>query len=74
MMRGAITSGTAGAMSGFGPDSGAKTGSAEIDGQDTTNGWFAAYAGHVAAAAVVHDAGHGNTTAGPMVAAVLRAS
>lgn len=74
MMRGAITGGTAGAMSGFGSDSGAKTGSAEVDGQDTTNGWFAAYAGHVAAAAVVHDAGHGNTTAGPMVAAVLRAS
>jgi hypothetical protein len=74
MMRGAITGGTADAMRGFGPGSGAKTGSAEIDGQDTTNGWFAAYAGHVAAAAVVHDAGHGNTTAGPMVAAVLRAS
>jgi hypothetical protein len=74
MMRGAITDGTAsGVMSGFGPGSGAKTGSAEVSGQSTTNGWFAAYAGHVAAAAVVHDAGHGNTTAGPIVAAVLRA-
>jgi hypothetical protein len=74
MMRDAITTGTAhGVMSGFGPDSGAKTGSAELAGQDTTNGWFTAYAGHVAAAAVVHDAGHGNTSAGPIVAAVLAA-
>ncbi|WUH92718.1 penicillin-binding transpeptidase domain-containing protein [Streptomyces sp. NBC_00433] len=74
MMRSAITTGTASAvMRGFGPDSGAKTGSAEVSGQDTTNGWFTAYAGHVAAAAVVHDAGHGNTSAGPIVAAVLRA-
>jgi MFS family permease len=66
MMHGAITTGTAhNVMSGFGTDSGAKTGSAEIDGQDTTNGWFTAFGGHVAAAAVVHDAGHGNTSRTP---------
>ncbi|WP_335979442.1 penicillin-binding transpeptidase domain-containing protein [Streptomyces sp. CA2R106] len=75
LMRGAITNGTAtGVMSGFGPDSGAKTGSAEVDGQAATNGWFTAFAGRVAVAAVVHDAGFGNTSAGPIVAQVLRAS
>ena len=56
-MRSTITTGTAHTvMSGFGPDSGAKTGSAEVAGQDTTNGWFTAFDGHVAAAAIVHDA------------------
>ncbi|BBA96297.1 putative penicillin-binding protein [Actinacidiphila reveromycinica] len=75
LMRGAITAGTAtGVMSGFGADSGAKTGSAEVDGQAATNGWFTAFAGDVAVAAVVHDAGFGNTSAGPIVAQVLRAS
>lgn len=75
LMRAAITNGTAtGVMSGFGSDSGAKTGSAEVDGQAATNGWFTAYAGGVAVAAVVHDAGFGNTSAGPIVAQVLRAS
>lgn len=74
MLRSAITTGTAhNVMSGFGPNSGAKTGSAQINGQDTTNGWFTAYSGHIATAAIVHDAGHGNTTAGPIVAAVLSA-
>jgi hypothetical protein len=75
MMRAAITNGTAsGVMSGFGPDSGAKTGSAEADTSVKPNGWFTAYAGDVAAAAVVHSGGHGNQSAGPIVAAVLRAS
>ncbi|MEU6849289.1 penicillin-binding transpeptidase domain-containing protein [Actinacidiphila alni] len=75
MMRSAITSGTAsGVMSGFGPDSGAKTGSAETDTSVEPNGWFTAYDGSVAAAAVVHSGGHGNQSAGPIVAAVLRAS
>lgn len=75
MMRAAITNGTAsGVMSGFGPDSGAKTGSAETDTSAEPNGWFTAYDGSVAAAAVVHSGGHGNQSAGPIVAAVLRAS
>jgi hypothetical protein len=75
MMRAAITNGTAtGVMSGFGPDSGAKTGSAETDTSAEPNGWFTAYDGGVAAAAVVHSGGHGNQSAGPIVAAVLRAS
>jgi hypothetical protein len=75
MMHDTIASGTAsGVMSGFGSDSGAKTGSAEVDGAANPNGWFCAYSGHVAAAAVVHGGGHGNASAGPIVAAVLRAS
>ncbi|MFI2434823.1 penicillin-binding transpeptidase domain-containing protein [Streptomyces sp. NPDC018693] len=60
------------AMSGLGPNYGAKTGSAEVDGQEKPNGWFTAYRGDLAAAGVVQAAGHGGETAGPMVAALLR--
>ncbi|MFB7497826.1 penicillin-binding transpeptidase domain-containing protein [Streptomyces sp. NPDC056161] len=61
------------AMSGLGPDYGAKTGSAEVDGQKKPNGWFTAYRGDLAAAGVVQSGGHGGDTAGPIVAALLRA-
>ncbi|MGK5729067.1 penicillin-binding transpeptidase domain-containing protein [Streptomyces sp. URMC 124] len=75
MMRLTATSGTgARAMSGLGGDIGAKTGSAEVDGQAKPNGWFSAYRGDVAAAAYVEQGGHGGDSAGPVVAAVLRAS
>ncbi|MFG2574453.1 penicillin-binding transpeptidase domain-containing protein [Streptomyces sp. NPDC048481] len=60
------------AMSGLGPDYGAKTGSAEVDNQDKPNGWFTAYRGDLAAAGVVQAGGHGGDTAGPIVAALLR--
>ncbi|WP_367322543.1 penicillin-binding transpeptidase domain-containing protein [Streptomyces sp. HUAS ZL42] len=60
------------AMSGLGPNYGAKTGSAEVDGQSKPNGWFTAYRGDLAAAGVVQAGGHGGDTAGPIVAAVLR--
>ncbi|WKK21454.1 penicillin-binding transpeptidase domain-containing protein [Streptomyces olivoreticuli] len=74
MMRLTAVSGTASrAMSGLGDDIGAKTGSAEIDNQPKPNGWFTAYRGDVAAAAVVPQGGHGGDSAGPIVAAVLRA-
>ncbi|MEU1784890.1 hypothetical protein [Streptomyces sparsogenes] len=53
---------------------GAKTGSAEVDGQATPNGWFTAYRGGVAAAGLVLQGGHGGDSAGPIVAAVLKAS
>ncbi|WP_129308686.1 penicillin-binding transpeptidase domain-containing protein [Streptomyces sp. L2] len=59
-------------MAGLGPDSGAKTGSAEVDGQKKPNGWFTAYRGDLAAAGVVQAGGHGGDTAGPMVAALLK--
>ncbi|MEU3348688.1 penicillin-binding transpeptidase domain-containing protein [Streptomyces sp. NPDC006700] len=61
------------AMAGLGPDYGAKTGSAEVDNQKKANGWFTAYRGDLAAAGVVQAGGHGGDTAGPIVAALLKA-
>ncbi|GAA5013735.1 penicillin-binding transpeptidase domain-containing protein [Streptomyces siamensis] len=60
------------AMSGLGPDYGAKTGSAEVDNQKKPNGWFTAWKGDLAAAGVVQQGGHGGDTAGPIVAALLK--
>ncbi|KUL32517.1 penicillin-binding transpeptidase domain-containing protein [Streptomyces regalis] len=60
------------AMSGVTGDVGAKTGSAEVDGQKKPNGWFTAYRGDLAAAGVVQEGGHGGETAGPIVAALLK--
>ncbi|MEU9625945.1 penicillin-binding transpeptidase domain-containing protein [Streptomyces luteogriseus] len=60
------------AMSGVRGDVGAKTGSAEVDGQKKPNGWFTAYRGDLAAAGVVQQGGHGGSTAGPIVAALLK--
>lgn len=74
MMNRTATSGTAaGIMSGLGGDIGAKTGSAEVDGQSKSNSWFAGYRGDVAAAAMTQDGGHGIDAAGPIVRAVLAA-
>ncbi|MFE7355853.1 penicillin-binding transpeptidase domain-containing protein [Streptomyces sp. NPDC057543] len=61
------------AMASVGGDKGAKTGSAEVDGQATSNSWFAGFSNDLAAAAVVQSGGHGGDAAGPVVAAVLRA-
>ncbi|MFK0116385.1 penicillin-binding transpeptidase domain-containing protein [Streptomyces sp. NPDC090994] len=61
------------AMAGVGGDAGAKTGSAEVDGQKKPNGWFTAYRDDLAAAGVVQAGGHGGETAGPIVAALLKA-
>ncbi|WP_431966505.1 penicillin-binding transpeptidase domain-containing protein [Actinacidiphila sp. bgisy160] len=75
MMRLTASSGTAaGAMRGVYGDVGAKTGSAEVGGQDQPNGWFVAYRGDVAAAGMVLEGGHGGDSAGPIVASVLKAS
>ncbi|MFF1378555.1 penicillin-binding transpeptidase domain-containing protein [Streptomyces sp. NPDC058308] len=60
-------------MSGLGSDMGAKTGSAEVDGQKKPNGWFTAYRGDLASAAVVQEGGHGGDSAGPVVRAMLLA-
>ncbi|MFJ8083682.1 penicillin-binding transpeptidase domain-containing protein [Streptomyces sp. NPDC096205] len=62
------------AMAGVTGDVGAKTGSAEVDGQKKPNGWFTAYRGDLAAAGVVQAGGHGGSTAGPIVAALLKAA
>ncbi|MET9506634.1 penicillin-binding transpeptidase domain-containing protein [Streptomyces sp. NPDC006622] len=73
MMNRTATSGTAaGVMSGLSGRIGAKTGSAEVDGNARSDSWFTGYRGDVAAAAMVQDGGHGIDAAGPIVAAVLR--
>ncbi|MET7440406.1 penicillin-binding transpeptidase domain-containing protein [Streptomyces sp. NPDC004082] len=73
LLRYTAAAGTAAkAMSGLGPDFGAKTGSAEVDGQEEPNGWFTAWKGDLAAAGVVQAGGHGGDSAGPIVAALLR--
>ncbi|WP_405583739.1 penicillin-binding transpeptidase domain-containing protein [Streptomyces sp. NBC_01092] len=75
MMQLTATQGTAApAMSGLGGDIGAKTGSAEVDGKATSDSWFTGFRDDVAAAAMSQQGGHGGDAAGPIVAAVLRAS
>ncbi|WP_447039243.1 penicillin-binding transpeptidase domain-containing protein [Streptomyces sp. DSM 118878] len=74
LMRHTAVAGTAvKPMSGLGSDMGAKTGSAEVDGQKKPNGWFTAYRGDLASAAVVQQGGHGGESAGPVVRAMLLA-
>ncbi len=62
---------TIGGLSG---DVGAKTGTAEVDGQTKPNSWFIAYRDDVAAAAVVPKTGDGYKYAGKIVTAILAAS
>ncbi|MFD4897818.1 penicillin-binding transpeptidase domain-containing protein [Streptomyces sp. NPDC058411] len=74
MMRATASWGTGkAAMASVNGDKGAKTGSAEVDGQGTSNSWFTGFSDDLAAAAVVQSGGHGGDAAGPVVAAVLRA-
>ncbi|MET9828528.1 penicillin-binding transpeptidase domain-containing protein [Streptomyces sp. NPDC006385] len=62
------------AMAGLSGDIGAKTGSAEVAGNATSDSWFTGFRDDVAAAAMSQQGGHGSDAAGPIVAAVLRAS
>ncbi|MEU6374247.1 penicillin-binding transpeptidase domain-containing protein [Streptomyces sp. NPDC046909] len=74
MMRLTATQGTAApVMQGLGGDIGAKTGSAEVDGVETSNSWFTGFRDDVAAAAMTEQGGHGVDAAGPIVKAVLAA-
>lgn len=74
MMRATAAWGTGkAAMASVGGDKGAKTGSAEVDGQGVSNSWFTGFSDDLAAAAVVQSGGHGGDAAGPVVAAVLSA-
>ncbi|WP_435969645.1 penicillin-binding transpeptidase domain-containing protein [Streptomyces sp. Qhu_M48] len=61
------------AMAGVPSPKGAKTGSAEVGDQATSNSWFTGYSGNLAAASVVQSGGHGGDAAGPVVAQVLKA-
>ncbi|MGC0410173.1 penicillin-binding transpeptidase domain-containing protein [Streptomyces sp. SAI-163] len=73
MLRLTATQGTGvKAMSGLGGDIGAKTGSAEVDGQTVSNSWFTGFRNDIAAAAMTEEGGHGGDAAGPIVADVLR--
>ncbi|WP_282702735.1 penicillin-binding transpeptidase domain-containing protein [Streptomyces sp. CC219B] len=73
MMRLTATQGTArDVMAGLGGDIGAKTGSAEVDGQ-AANSWFTGFRNDVAAAAMSEAGGRGSEAAGPIVRAVLAA-
>ncbi|MDF3293223.1 penicillin-binding transpeptidase domain-containing protein [Streptomyces silvisoli] len=75
MMQLTARSGTAApAMTQLSGDVGAKTGTAEVDGQTKPNSWFIAYDGDIAAAATVPNSGEGYQYAGPIVAAVLKAA
>ncbi|MEU6476050.1 penicillin-binding transpeptidase domain-containing protein [Streptomyces sp. NPDC047017] len=74
MHRTATTGTAAAAMSGLSGSIGAKTGSAEVDGQARSNSWFTGYRDDVTAAAMTQEGGHGGDAAGPIVAAVLRAA
>ncbi|MEV5611808.1 penicillin-binding transpeptidase domain-containing protein [Streptomyces sp. NPDC052225] len=73
MARTAVSGTAANAMAGVPSPKGAKTGSAELDGQGTSDSWFAGYSNDIAAAATVPAGGHGGDAAGPIVAAVLKA-
>jgi hypothetical protein len=72
LMRAVVTSGTA-APIGFGPSVYAKTGTAQIHGQDQPNSWIIAFdpAKDVAIACLVVNAGYGAQFAGPEVKAFL---
>ncbi|WBB62244.1 penicillin-binding transpeptidase domain-containing protein [Streptomyces sp. WMMC500] len=72
MMELTAADGTAAGV-GLGAGAGAKTGSAEVGGQERPDSWFTAYRGDVAAAAVVPAGGHGSDAAGPVVKEVLAA-
>jgi Penicillin binding protein transpeptidase domain len=73
MMRDVVTEGTA-ASTGLGPDVYAKTGTADVRGQERPNSWMVAFAPgkNVAVAALVVDAGYGAQVAGPEVKTFLR--
>ncbi|MEV0123409.1 penicillin-binding transpeptidase domain-containing protein [Streptomyces sp. NPDC050703] len=73
MHRTAVRGTGARVMASLGGDTGAKTGSAEVDGRRKSDSWFTGYRGDVAAAAMTQRGGHGGDAAGPIVADVLRA-
>jgi hypothetical protein len=75
MMRAVVTEGTADGI-GFGPDVYAKTGTADIKGQEQPNSWLIAFDPDqdVAVACLVLNAGYGAQFAGPEVKAFLDAS
>jgi hypothetical protein len=74
MMKGVITNGTATSLQNISPTLGAKTGSAEPNSKDKTDSWMIAMdPDHdIAVAALVLNAGFGNSAAGPAIAAMMK--
>jgi cell division protein FtsI/penicillin-binding protein 2 len=72
MMQAVVTSGTAAGV-GFGPGIYAKTGTADIQGQEQPNSWLIAFdpAKDVAVGCLVVNAGYGAQFAGPEAKAFL---
>ena len=72
MMRAVVTTGTAAGL-GFGPDVYAKTGTADINGQEQPNSWFTAFdpSQDVAVASLVLNAGYGAQYAAPVAQSFL---
>jgi transpeptidase family protein/MecA-like transpeptidase family protein len=72
MMRAVVTGGTAAGI-GLGPNVYAKTGTADIQGQEQPNSWLIAFdpAQDIAVAALVLNSGYGASVAGPEVASFL---
>ncbi len=72
MMRAVVTSGTAAGI-GLGPNVYAKTGTADIQGQEQPNSWLIAFdpTQDIAVAALVLNAGYGASVAGPEVVSFL---
>jgi cell division protein FtsI/penicillin-binding protein 2 len=72
MMRDVVTEGTAAGI-GLGPDVYAKTGTANVPGQEKPNSWMVAFAPgkNIAVAALVLNAGYGAQVAGPEVKTIL---
>jgi cell division protein FtsI/penicillin-binding protein 2 len=68
MMRAVATTGTAAGL-GLGPGVYAKTGTADINGQEQPNSWFVAFdpGKDIAVACLVLNAGYGAQAAGPEV-------
>jgi cell division protein FtsI/penicillin-binding protein 2 len=68
MMRDVVTEGTAASI-GLGPDVYAKTGTADVQGQEQPNSWMVAFDPDkdIAIAALVVNAGYGAQVAGPEV-------
>jgi cell division protein FtsI/penicillin-binding protein 2 len=74
-MRDVVTEGTAAGL-GFGPDVYAKTGTADIKGQEQPNSWFVAFDpdADIAVADLVLNSGYGAAIAAPEVKALLDAT
>jgi transpeptidase family protein/MecA-like transpeptidase family protein len=74
LMRRTVRNGTAtGVFHGLSGDLGAKTGSAEVGDQATSDSWFVGFRNDMAAAALVQAGGAGHDAAGPVVRDVLAA-